>query len=157
MWRTRPILARAGPRLRLQPPPLVGTEHTAKSEQHPRVGFLKFRSSLRNVIDLRQHAFLIRLIHFKQRFERRLFLFHGSSQIDQLQAVLLEQGIDTLLLIGAQAETRYQRRVHPPALSARAHASIRWWPARTSPRGSTSRCRSAAWPWSAGARPLRNR
>ncbi len=88
----------------LEPLPLILTQHASKAEQHARIGLLQFGASLRNAIDLRHDFRFIRMLSFKQRLNGRFFFLQSGTEIDQLQAALLKDGLDAALLVRSQAQ-----------------------------------------------------
>jgi hypothetical protein len=85
--------------LRLQFLPLIGRKHGTKSPEHARVGFLQFHARFGHAIELSQNARLLWVIGGKQGVEDGLFSVERSSEIDQLEPVLLKDIFNLPLLI----------------------------------------------------------
>ena len=139
---------------RLQRLPLCRGEHAAQSQQHSRVCLLQFSARLRDLVDLRQDARLVRLIRRQQWLQDRLFLLHRCMFVNQLEPALLKDVVHLLLLVGTQTHLLRNLRIVPPA-SVRPHAkgALHRWATRRHRAavrrpihaGPLHRCRGRRW------------
>src|SRR5579864_2762752 len=91
--------------LRLHLFPLIRCEYPPHLPQHSGVGFLQLRARLGDTVDLRQHLGVVGRIGGHQRLQNQLFFLEGRLQVDELQAMLLENVIDTFLLLSGEIQS----------------------------------------------------
>jgi hypothetical protein len=88
--------------------PLTDSEDAANREQHLGIRLFQVGSRLSNLIDLGDHLRFVGLIGFNQRLQDRFLFLQGSVQIDELQAVILEDLLDLLNLFIADPDFLHQ-------------------------------------------------
>ena len=79
--------------------PLIRREHAPDLPQHSGVGFFQLRASLRDAVDLREDLGIVRLVGVHQRLQNHFFLLQGGVQVDEFQAMLLEDVVQVLPLV----------------------------------------------------------
>lgn len=112
--------------------PLFLREHVPQRQLQARVGFFEFRARLRDTIDLREDFGIVGLGRVHQRFQRRFFFLKIRAEVDQPQAVPLEDIVHLALLIGCKFQQPDHVRVVPPFAPGTGSAAI-----RSTPAGST--------------------
>src|ERR1039457_5813530 len=99
----------------LQLLPLVLRENAADAQQETGIGLFEFGAGLRDLVDLSQDFGFVGRVGCHHRLHGDFFPLRIGVEIDEAQAILLEDVIHLFLLIGAEAELLDHLRVVPPA------------------------------------------
>ena len=84
---------------RLQLLPLIRSQHAPDLPQHPGIGFFQFRARLSDAVDLSQDLRVVRRVGIHQRLQSHFFLLQSGLQVDEFQAMLLEDVVQVLALV----------------------------------------------------------
>jgi hypothetical protein len=88
--------------------PLIYGEDAADRQQHHRIRLFQAGAGLGDLIDLGGHLRLHRLVGLHQRLQDRFLFLQVSVQIDELQAMILEDLLDFRDLIVANADSLHE-------------------------------------------------
>src|ERR1039458_4836657 len=99
----------------LQLLPLVLRENAADAQQETGIGLFEFGAGLRDLVDLSQDLGFVGRLGCHHRLHGDFFPLRIGVEIDEAQAILLEDVIHLFLLVGAEAELLDHLRVVPPA------------------------------------------
>jgi hypothetical protein len=77
--------------------PLLRGQHLADGQHHQRVRLLQPAAGARHQVDLRPHLRLVGLVGLDQGLQLRLFPLQLGAQVDQLEALLLEDLLSLIL------------------------------------------------------------
>ena len=88
--------------------PLSHGEDPANREKHLCIRLFQVGSCLGNFIDLGDHLRFVGLIGLNQWLQDRFLLLQGSVQINELQAVILEDLLDPLDLVIVDPDLLHQ-------------------------------------------------
>jgi hypothetical protein len=94
--------------------PLIDGEDPANGEKHLGIRLFQVGSSLRYLVDLGNHLRLVGLISFNQGLQDGFLLFQGGVEINEVEAVSLEDFLDLLDLFIANPDLPHQLGVFPP-------------------------------------------
>src|ERR1035438_841184 len=95
--------------------PLVLREDAANSQQETGIGLFQFGAGLRHLVDLSQDFGFVGRVGGHYRLHGDFFLLQIGVEVDQAQAILLQDVIHLFLLVGVEVELLDHLRVVPPA------------------------------------------
>lgn len=95
--------------------PLFGCKGGADVEEHARIGLLEVGTRLGDFIDLSKDLRLIGLVGGDHGLHEDFLFFEVGVEVDQIEAMLLKDGIHFLLLIAGDVELLGDVGIVPPA------------------------------------------